>query len=170
MLCETATTKFWRRSRKKSLVKFLRKCYSIHVADYLHVFVIVGELNNTRLQTNLLHFYFLGISRCPIAIASAIWYNNVRRFFSIEEALYMPGKPWFPIQTHDEPRQHLPGFILGSSYTCINLPRKGEMLLTLLSWLAQKASNRGQSLKNAYCHIEKRGRICYNIGHPSDVR
>ena len=44
MLCETATTKFWRRSRKKSLVKFLRKCYSIHVADYLHVFVIVGEL------------------------------------------------------------------------------------------------------------------------------
>ena len=76
MLCETATTKFWRRSRKKSLVKFLRKCYSIHVADYLHVFVIVGELNNTRLQTNLLHFYFLGISRCPIAIASAIWYNH----------------------------------------------------------------------------------------------
>ena len=76
MLCETATTKFWRRSRKKSLVKFLRKCYSIHVADYLHVFVIVGELNNTRLQTNLLHFYFLGISRCPIAIASAIWYNK----------------------------------------------------------------------------------------------
>ena len=76
MLCETATTKFWRRSRKKSLVKFLRKCYSIHVADYLHVFVIVGELNNTRLQTNLLHFYFLGISRCPIAIASAIWYNG----------------------------------------------------------------------------------------------
>ena len=76
MLCETATTKFWRRSRKKSLVKFLRKCYSIHVADYLHVFVIVGELNNTRLQTNLLHFYFLGISRCPIAIASAIWYND----------------------------------------------------------------------------------------------
>ena len=85
-------------------------------------------------------------------------------------ALFMPVKPWFPILSHDEPRQHLPGFILGSKCVCINLPRNGEMLLTLLSWLAQKASNRGQSLKNAYCHIEKRGRICYNIGHPSDVR
>ncbi len=50
------------------------------------------------------------------------------------------------------------------------LEQPGELLLTLLSWLAQKASNRGQALKNAYCHIEKRGRICYNISHPSDVR
>ena len=88
MLCETATTKFWRRSRKKSLVKFLRKCYSIHVADYLHVFVIVGELNNTRLQTNLLHFYFLGISRCPIAIASAIWYNPPKPIDNVFARLY----------------------------------------------------------------------------------
>ena len=31
-------------------------------------------------------------------------------------------------------------------------------------------SNRGQSLKYAHCHIEKRRRICYNIRHLFDAR
>ena len=34
----------------------------------------------------------------------------------------------------------MPGFILGSSCVCINLPRKGELLLTIMSSLAQEES------------------------------
>ena len=34
----------------------------------------------------------------------------------------------------------MPGFILGSKCVCINLPRKGELLLTIMSSLAQEES------------------------------
>lgn len=49
----------------------------------------------------------------------------------------MPEKPCFPILSHDEPRQHLPGFTLGSSCTCINFARKGDLVLQILSFVAQ---------------------------------
>ena len=77
MMYETTTTKFWWRSRKKSLVKFSRKYYYIHAASWLLGFVWLGNLTIHHSKQNLLHFYFFGISCWLIAIALAIWYNNI---------------------------------------------------------------------------------------------
>ena len=49
----------------------------------------------------------------------------------------MPKKCRFPILSHDEPRQHLPGFILGSSCVFINFARNGDLFMTIMPFLAQ---------------------------------
>ena len=59
----------------------------------------------------------------------------------------MPKKCRFPILSHDEPRQHLPGFILGSSCVFINFARNGELPLTLVGKVAYRILEEEESRK-----------------------
>ena len=43
----------------------------------------IGQYDPFSPGAYLLHFYFLGISRCPIAIESAIWYNNEQQYKAV---------------------------------------------------------------------------------------
>ena len=54
------------------------------------------------------------------------------------------------------------GFSLGSSCTCIYLPRKGELLKTILSSVAQKRRNAGGS---PFCVLFLQGSL-YNLSDP----